>query len=199
MTTEEKQQRIIDSVLLLIGKHGVQGTTTARIAAAVGVSEPTIYRTFRDRKAMLLAASDRVWQQRKDELESFEACDAMDFLNKVSESHRAGIQQTEVSRYLHEFVVAPRTDGLREHLRNNMIDEARHLAEVLEEGKAEGCVRSDIESEECAWRIMSVYWLEAMARLYGLEDVLLTGFSTRLFQDIIRGIEAASAEDALDD
>ena len=65
MTDEEKQQRIVDAVLSLVAKHGVQGTTTARIAATVGVSEPTIYRTFRNRREMLLAAADKVWQQRR--------------------------------------------------------------------------------------------------------------------------------------
>jgi len=188
MSTEEKQQRIVDAVLVLIAKYGVQGTTTARIAAAVGVSEPTIYRIFRDRRAMLLAAADKVWLQRRDELEAFESSDAMDYLRKVSDSHTAGIQTTDVSYYLHELVVAPPTDGLRGHLREHMINEAEHLAGILDEGKAQGCVRQDIDSEEHAWRIMSVYWLEAMARLYGLEDVLLTGFSTRLFGTIIDGI-----------
>lgn len=188
MTAEEKQRRIVEAVLMLIAKHGVQGTTTARIAAAVGVSEPTIYRTFKDRRSMLLAAADKVWQQRREELEAFESSDAMDYLRRVSEYHTVGIQRTQVSHYLHELVVAPPTDGLREHLRDHMLNEARHLAEVLEEGKAQGCIRPDVDSDECAWRIMSVYWLEAMARLYGLEDVLLTGFSTRLFDTILNSI-----------
>lgn len=188
MTAEEKHRRIVEAVLLLIAKYGVQGTTTARIAAAVGVSEPTIYRIFRDRRSMLLAAADTVWQQRRDELESFDASDAMDYLRRVSEYHTAGIQKTQVSHYLHELVVAPPSDGLRDHLRENMLGEARHLAEILEEGKIQGCVRPDIDSNDCAWRIMSVYWLEAMARLYGLEDVLLRGFSTRLFESILKGI-----------
>jgi len=196
MTAEEKHARIVDAVLVMIAEHGVQGTTTARIAAAVGVSEPTIYRTFRDRRAMLLAAADRVWQQRRDELEAFESSDAMDYLRKVSEHHTAGIQQTDVSHYLHELVVAPPADGLRAHLREHMLGEARHLAEVLEEGKDQGCIRPDIDSNDYAWRIMSVYWLEAMARLYGLEDVLLTGFSSRLFETILDRVVPESAEGA---
>ena len=56
-------------------------------------------------------------------------------------------------------------------------------------------MRANIDSEDHAWRIMTVYWLEAMARLYGLEDVLLTGFSTRLFNDILKGIAVESGGD----
>ena len=71
-----------------------------------GVSEPTIYRTFRSRREMLLAAADKVWQQRRDELESFEATDAMDHLRKICEYHTAGIQRTRVVRFLTELAVA---------------------------------------------------------------------------------------------
>jgi AcrR family transcriptional regulator len=190
MDVEEKQQRIVDAVLLLISKHGVQGTTTARIAAAVGVSEPTIYRTFRNRKGMLLAAADKLWQQRRDELESFESSDAMDHLRKICEYHTTGIQQTRVVRFITELAVAPPADGLREHLRGQQLSEARRLADVVDEGKAQGCIRPDVDSQEIAWRIMSVHWTEAMARLHGLEDVVMTGFTTKVFQSILMDIAA---------
>ena len=72
MSEDEKRERVVDAVLKVIAKHGVYGTTTARIAASAGVSEPTIYRTFRSRREMLLAAADRVWQQRLDEVKTAE-------------------------------------------------------------------------------------------------------------------------------
>jgi AcrR family transcriptional regulator len=190
MTVEEKQRRIIDAVLSLIAKYGVPGTTTARIAAAVGVSEPTIYRTFSSRKEMLLAAADRVWQQRRDELEAFESVDAMDRLRKISESHTQGIQKTRVVRYITELAVTDPADGLREHLREQQLSEAQHFADIVDEGKAQGCIRADVDSWETAWRIMSVHWLEALARLHGLEDVVMTGFSTRVFESILDEIAA---------
>lgn len=193
MTEQEKKQRIVDAVLLVITKHGVQATTTARIAAAAGVSEPTIYRTFRSRKEMLLAAADEVWQQRRDELESFETTDAMDHLRKICELHTVGIQRTRVVRFLTELAVAPPSDGLREHLRDQQLREAQRFADIVEEGKAQGCIRPDVDSQETAWRIMSVHWLEAMARLHSLEDAVLTGFSTRRFQSILKEIAAEPA------
>jgi AcrR family transcriptional regulator len=193
MTEEEKRGRIVDAVLQAIAKHGVQGTTTARIAAAAGVSEPTIYRTFRSRQEMLLAAADRVWQQRRDELESFEAVDAMDHLRKICEHHTVGIQKTRVVRFLTELAVAPASDGLREHLRDQQLGEAQRFATIVEEGKAQGCIRPDVDSQEIAWRIMAVHWLEALARLHSLEDVVLTGFSTRRFQSILDEIAVQPA------
>jgi AcrR family transcriptional regulator len=192
MAEDEKRERIVDAVLSVIAKHGVQGTTTARIAAGAGVSEPTIYRTFRSRQEMLLAAADRVWQQRRDELEAFEveAGDAMDHLRKICEHHTEGIQRTRVVRFLTELAVAPETDGLRDHLREQQLGEAQRFEAIVEEGKAQGCIRPDVDSEEIAWRIMAVHWLEALARLHSLEDKVLTGFSTRRFQSILDEIAA---------
>lgn len=185
LSEEEKRRRIVDAVLQVIAKHGVQGTTTARIAAAAGVSEPTLYRTFRSRREMLLAAADRVWQQRHDELEAVETTDAMDHLRKICELHTVGIQKTRVVRYITELAVAPPKDGLREHIRNQQLREAERFAAIIEEGKGQGCIRPDVDSWETAWRIMAVHWLEAMARLHGLEDQVLRGFSTRRFQSIL--------------
>ena len=42
---------------------------------------------------------------------------------------------------------------------------------------------------------MAVHWLEAMARLHSLEDVVLTGFSTRRFQSILDEITAEGRGD----
>jgi AcrR family transcriptional regulator len=196
MTDEEKRRRVVEAVLSVVAKYGVQGTTTARIAAAVGVSEPTIYRTFRNRKEMLLGAADKVWQQRRDELESFEPVDAMDHLRKICEYHTEGIQKTRVVRFITELAVAPASDGLQEHIREQQLSEARRFAAIIEQGKAEGCVRPDVDTEETAWRIMAVHWLEAMARLHGLEDQVLRGFSTRRFESILKEIAVEPQTDS---
>ena len=86
------------------------------------------------------------------------------------------------------MAVAPPKDGLREHLRDQQLREAERFAAIVEEGKAQGVIRPEVDSWETAWRIMAVHWLEAMARLHGLEDQVLTGFSTRRFQSILEEI-----------
>jgi AcrR family transcriptional regulator len=190
MSDDEKRRRIVDAVMSLVAKHGVQWATTARIAATVGVSEPTLYRTFRNRKEMLLATADRIWQHRRSELEAFEYEDAMDFLRKICESHTAGIRNTPVVRFITELAVSHAGEELSKHIRDLQFDDVRHLAQVVEQGKAEGSIRSDVDPWETAWRIQTVYWLEAMARLHGLEEHVLTGFSSRRFQAILEDIAA---------
>lgn len=190
MSDEEKRRRIVDAVVSLVAKHGVHWATTARIAATVGVSEPTLYRTFRNRKEMLLATADRIWQLRRDELEAFEYANAMDFLTKICESHTIGIRRTPVVRFITELAVSHAGEELSRHIRDLQFDDVQHLAQVVEQGKAEGSIRSDVDAMETAWRIQTVYWLEAMARLHGLEEHVLAGFSSRRFQAILDDIAA---------
>jgi len=202
MTDDEKRRRIVDAVTSIVGKDGVQGATTARIAATVGVSEPTLYRTFRDRKGMLLAAADEIWRQRHEELESVEASDGMDFLRKVCESHTRGIRETKTVRFLTELAVSHAGEALSEHIRDLQYGEVQHLAQLIERGKSEGCIRPDVDTEETAWRIMAVYWLEAMARLHGLEQYVLYGFSAKRYQAILDEIavqQVAAAPEHGDD
>ena len=193
MTEAEKRRRITNAVLQLISKHGVQGTTTARIAAEVGVSEPTLYRTFRNRSSMLIAAADVIWQQRRNEIESFEAANAMEHLERLAEYHTAGIQKTRVAQFQYELAVAPPGAGLVRHLRDQQLREVQHLVTIIEEGKADGSLRSDVDSYETAWRFMAVFWLEANARLHRLEDVVMSGLSSRLFKRILDEISTKTS------
>jgi AcrR family transcriptional regulator len=190
MSDDEKRRRIVDAVLSVVDKHGVQGTTTARIAATAGVSEPTLYRTFRNRRDMLLAAADKIWEQRHAELEFFESSDALDYLKKTCASHTVGIQNTQIVRFLTELSVAHTSDGLPEHIRELFLCEVQHLADLVDLGKAQGSIKPGIDTSEAAWRIMAVYWVEAMARLHGLENEVLSGFSTRRFNTILDDIAA---------
>ena len=102
-------------------------------------------------------------------------------------------------RFITELAVAPDSDGLREHIRDQQLGEARHFADIVEEGKAQGCIRPDVDSEDAAWRIMSVHWLEAMARLHGLEDKVMSGFSTRIYQSILKSIATDPDSVSLED
>ena len=192
MAEAEKKHRITRAVLLLISKYGVQGTTTARIAAEVGVSEPTLYRTFRNRSSMLIAAADQTWQQRRGEIESFEAPNGLEYLKKLAEYHTVGIQKSRVAQFQYEFAVAPPSAGLADHLREQQLHEVQHLMEIIDQGKTDGSLRPHVDSYETAWRIMAVWWLEANARLHRLDEVVMSGLSTRLFERIADEIAAGN-------
>lgn len=189
-TTEaDKKKRIISAVLRLVVKYGVQGTTTARIAAAAGMSEPTLYRTYRNKKEILLAAADAAWQVRLDSLAPANDPDAIERLRQMAGYHTRGIQTTRVVEILYHFAVAPRNYGLLERLREQNLGDVQRMADIIEQGKAQGRIRPDVDSQEAAWRLMAANWSEATARLFHFETAVLTsGASTKTYESILRDI-----------
>ncbi|MGN0368177.1 MAG: TetR/AcrR family transcriptional regulator [Wujia sp.] len=53
---DETQQKIIDATMTLIIEKGYSGATTKSIATLAGVNECTIFRRFREKKEIVLAA-----------------------------------------------------------------------------------------------------------------------------------------------
>jgi len=185
----DKKKRILNAVLRLVAKHGVHGTTTARIAAAAGVSEPTLYRVYRNKKEVLLAAADAAWQVRLDSLAPAYDPNAIEHIRKMAQYHTRAIQTSPVVEVLYHFAVAPRNFGLLERLRQQNLTDVQQMAEIIEEGKATGAIRPDADSQGTAWRLMAWYWSEATARLFHFEDaVLASGVSTRTLESILDDI-----------
>lgn len=190
-TEAEKRKRVLSAVLRLVAKHGVHGTTTARIAAAVGVSEPTLYRMFRNKRELLLAAADAAWQVRRESIGPAHDPDAIERIRKIAEHHTSGIQTSPVVEVLYQFAVAPHSSGLFQRLREQNLEDVRDLANIIEEGKTQGSVRQDVDSQATAWRLMANYWSEANARLFHFEDaVLASGLSTETRDSILNEIAA---------
>ena len=55
---EERRIGIATAALRIVGEYGVEGTTMARIADAVGISAPALYKHFSGRTEVLEAAMD---------------------------------------------------------------------------------------------------------------------------------------------
>jgi TetR/AcrR family fatty acid metabolism transcriptional regulator len=191
MTEAEKKRRIVKAALQLIGKHGVHGTTTARIAAAVGVSEPTLYRTFRNKREILLETADAAWQARLDNLDAaraLPASNAIEHLRNIGEYHTKGIQEGRVVQWMWELTTAPPSLGLRGRLQEQQLADLQYLIEVIEQGKNQGCIRQDVHSRDAAWRIMAFYWLEAASCMLDLQKLVLSGPSKMVLESILDGI-----------
>jgi len=54
--SQEAEQAILDHAMLILLQHGLQGFTLDRVAAAASVSKATIYRRWRSREEVVLAA-----------------------------------------------------------------------------------------------------------------------------------------------
>jgi len=196
MTQEERKKQIVDVTLDLIGKYGIQGATTARIAAAAGVAEPTLYRNFGSRKGILLAVLKIVHAQAAEITESSHNPNVLQRIREIGEAHRANIlsHKRGFADPFFEFVTAPPSLGLRDELREvnrSLLDE---VVAIVEEGKSLGFIRPDIDSIETAWRITGFFWFEDVAHLLGVQEAVLGGPSTKSLESIIAEIAVQSKD-----
>lgn len=194
-TEEDKKNRIISAVLRLVVKYGVHGTTTARIAAAAGMSEPTLYRTYRSKKEILLATAEAAWQLRQADLGSADEVDALENLQHLVRNHTTLIQTTRAVEIVYHFAVAPAKLGLLDRIREELIGEVQRMVEIIEKGKTQGSIRPEVDSTAAAWRLMAAFWSESTARLFHFEDaVLASGVSTQNLNSIIREIATEASQ-----
>ncbi len=171
---------------------GVQGTTTARIAAAAGVTEPTLYKYFENRREMLLAALDVVFDRAEEVVRSSREVDAVERLRMIGQYHT---RETNAKRLgfvnpLFELMVAPPETGLRDRVRSRNLIVIDALAAIVEEGKAQGRIRRDVDAKRIAWRVMGFYWFEDVSSLMDLSEVVTEGMSEEMFEGIISDIQA---------
>lgn len=58
----------VDAAVIEFGRRGYEGTSTAAIAARVGVSQPYLFRLFPTKRELFLAAADRCFSELEDRL-----------------------------------------------------------------------------------------------------------------------------------
>jgi AcrR family transcriptional regulator len=173
--TRDRKSQIIDSAIGLMSDHGVSGATTARIAAEVGVSEPTLYRHFKNKQEILLAALD-VIAVRLMFFAASAAGSADNVVDRVRLMSGAiydfAIINPEETRVFWEALSVARDDEMRDSLRTKFMGILRLMEGVLFEGVSKGEIREDVDIPLTAWEIASLGSTLYLALSLGLEDVL---------------------------
>ena len=93
---------------------------------------------------------------------------------------------------LFEFFASPPQAGLRGELKIRHETSLRLLIDIVEEGKAQGVVRADVDSEQAAWEILSVYWAEDVAYMLGFDEFASSGRSGTILERLLREISSQS-------
>lgn len=184
MTGPERRQDIIARTLEVIAKHGLQGATTARIAAAVGVSEKTLYSHFASKEELLVAALDQVFDEARGQaVFCGDGENTIENLRSAHVSHR--VAKGEFVYPLFEFFASLHQENLRDELRSRHETTIRLMVEMIEEGKKRGSIRKDADSEQTAWDVMAVYWADDVAYMLGFDIEKQTGvMMERIIRDI---------------
>ena len=199
MTGPERRHQILSVTLDVISEHGLQGATNARIARAAGISEKMLYVHFASRKELLLSALDLVFDRASKILRSCDGADALERLREVSRAKWASLESQSDGYVgpLFEFFAGSRELGLREYIRAKLQGTLDEIEAIVDQGKAQRVIASDVDSDQVAWEFLSVMMSEDVYFLAGFGQSETTGRSNILLERVLRdiGLEIpASAE-----
>jgi AcrR family transcriptional regulator len=178
----------VEATAALVATRGVQGTTTSRIAAASGISEKTLYSHFANRREILVAALDAVFERSRKNFLCQTELNALEHLRAAARQHWNS--KSEFVYPLYEFFAAPPEAGLREEIRIRHQLSIGLLADIVDRGKAQGVIRKDVDSEQTAWEFFGVYWAQDVAYMIGSDEPAASGRSKIRLERILRDISA---------
>jgi AcrR family transcriptional regulator len=166
----------------------VEGATTARIAEAAGVSPAALYKHYATRRDLLLAALDSLYDTIHQEvLGAASEADVVERLHHIGRLHSDLIVSGRGSFIypLFEFLAASPESGLREAQGQRQLQMIQAVAAIVEEGKAQGSVSRDVDSEQVAWALHAVWWAEDISHLMGLDQFVTAGRSNTILKNVL--------------
>ena len=89
---------------------------------------------------------------------------------------------------LYEFFASSPQEDLRRELRARHQAHIDVVAEMIDEGKALGVVRPEVNSEQVAWEFYAVFWAEDIAFMIGFDDFGTSGRSAPMMERMLREI-----------
>lgn len=192
LTGSERRRQIVEVILDLVSRHGVQGVTIARIAAGAGVTQAALYAHFASREEMLRAAVEALYERVAEVITSSDEPDVMLRLRNIGGFH-SGLVSSGTNAFIHplfEFLAAPPETGLREALGAKQRQVIETFAAIVEEGKAQGSIKVDVDAQQVAWELHGVYWAEDVSHLMGLTEFVTSGRSAIMLERLLASIAA---------
>lgn len=176
----------------LVAQYGIHGASLARIAHGIGVTDAALYRHFGSKDDMLIAAYDTPAERVFRWIESFAGHPVETRLRKMGESH-AELFSKDILGFngpMFQFNIWLPDGRVREH-----VDEAHRammgaLARMIEEGKAQGTVREDVDPELVVDELYAWIWWEDLSYLRGLDPKSIEKRSAEMVGRIIKDIAA---------
>lgn len=155
----ERRRLILESAQAVFAGSSYARAGTAGLAKAAGVSEPALYRYFSSKKDLYISTVKAagagllgIWQRIAGE-----AKDPLEFVWTIGMGYYDHLRgRSPVTRLLFQALSEAHDPEVRAALRDDFASLVRFLEGNLEEGKARGLVRRDLDSRVAAWHFMAI-------------------------------------------
>ncbi len=162
MGNTDRQKEIVDAALSLISGKGIQELTMKRLAEAVGVSEPAIYRHFASKSDILAAVVDEVVASRSASLGEARSVglDPAETLVSFFVSHATLFtRRPAMTTVLFSEDVFRNDPGLLSRVGTIMQDTLATIRAEIVKGKKMGIFRDDLDEENGAFMLVGGFRL----------------------------------------
>jgi TetR/AcrR family transcriptional regulator len=171
LSAKERKCQIIETARVVFASQGYAHAGTADLAKAAGVSEPALYRYFPSKKDLFLATLRdtgsrlvEIWQNIAYEVE-----DPLETLWAIAVRYYDHLDSRAASMKLAFQALCEADDpDIREAARENFMRFADFVAEIVDEGKARGTIRPDVDSRVAAWQFVGSGLTLDLVHLLGL-------------------------------
>ncbi|HEX5479351.1 MAG TPA: TetR/AcrR family transcriptional regulator [Dehalococcoidia bacterium] len=159
LPAEKRKRQIIESARAVFASQSYAKVGTADLAKAAGISEPALYRHFAGKKELFVATLRataprllKVWEEisvdYEDPIETLWAIGVYYYDHLDSHSANMKLQFRALSEADDPQIQAA--------LRESFDGFVEFVADTLEEGKARGIVRRDVDSRMVAWQFLGI-------------------------------------------
>ena len=188
----ERKAQIVAATLRLVAEYGLVGASMSRIAEAVGISNAALYRHFLSREDILIAAHDALIDRVFAWLDFSKAPDAMDRLREMGRTH-AELFSKDIEGFnapMFQFISWIPRDRVREHVVARRMEMLRWYADLVEEGKTQGSIRRNIDTDLIVAELFAWIWWEDLSYLEGLDTEVTLKGSANMFERLLARIDS---------
>ena len=158
LTKAERKRQLLTHAKQLFGTLGYLHTTTEKIAAAAGVSEPVLYRHFENKKALFLEVLQEIREATitRWKTETAELADPPAKLHAIVDMYLGSTRERALEfRIMHRTLVECADDEeIRMLLREFYLESEAILAAIIAEGQQSGVFRRSLDPRVGAWEII---------------------------------------------
>jgi AcrR family transcriptional regulator len=155
-----RRATLLDAAIPVFATLGYERTRMSDVAARVGVTEPVVFQNFRTKAELFAAALERISDQAAAHLADMAAAHKRvdDWLrNLLDAEHLDHIHTAPMFGVLfedaHRLQFEP---DVSTALQRSTARVAEAIASLLEQGQAQGCIRSDVPPLSLAWLVVSL-------------------------------------------
>ncbi len=190
LPSSKRKEQIIDATIKLIMEKGLAWATMSRIANEVGITEPALYRHFKNRREIILATLKTVSIQLIATI-TIKGDDIVSDLRSMAQAlYDIIMQHPEQAKVLFEFICAAPEEDLRGNMQDFFEEIIHYLESIIEKGINEGSIKADIDVSLTAWEIFALGFTMHYASLIGLNSFLDKDRAMSALETIIQGIIA---------